>query len=382
MGQMSQRSSVIHACGRTTRTRHAIPRRTLSGTTHGEALAKPRHSTFGTTRMYTFFCIFRLSCLHALSPFLVFGSGKAGGGILPNPDGSERAGPGDAKFTSTIHAKQGDLGSLVLKKGPSQATWRAGAEVEVMWSMRSNHGGGVQWRLCPVEDNLTEACMQRNPIPFVGRQYLLYRNGTRQLLKSKYAVASYQPGVTPKSEPPATGYMVPGTGFFPNATCPGGYGCPVGATWALNPIPVRPHSLNLYTAWALAIIIHMAPFTCVHSLICGAAAGRTTVNKAPVVVSLQPAVSTSSNPRALARSTCRTPRTGRPGTCPTLGSVGGNARGTYRLWTCCVYRVLSDLVTMYSVSGGMPSKLERRELSLLTLVESIFFLRKNAARAC
>lgn len=244
MGQMSQRSSVIHACGRTTRTRHAIPRRTLSGTTHGEALAKPRHLTFGTTRMYTFFCIFRLSCLHALSPFLVFGSGKAGGGILPNPDGSERAGPGDAKFTSTIHAKQGDLGSLVLKKGPSQATWRAGAEVEVMWSMRSNHGGGVQWRLCPVEDNLTEACMQRNPIPFVGRQYLLYRNGTRQLLKSKYAVASYQPGVTPKSEPPATGYMVPGTGFFPNATCPGGYGCPVGATWALNPIPVRPHSLN------------------------------------------------------------------------------------------------------------------------------------------
>ena len=59
-------------------------------------------------------------------------SGKAGGGIPPKPDGSEGAGPGDAKFTSTIHAKQGDLGSVVLKKGAPQARWKAGSEVEAV----------------------------------------------------------------------------------------------------------------------------------------------------------------------------------------------------------------------------------------------------------
>eukprot|EP01051_Picozoa_sp_SAG22_P004041 SAG22_NODE_208_length_15237_cov_22.602774_2_plen_240_part_00 len=127
---------------------------------------------------------------------------------------------------------------MVLKKGPAQARWRAGAEVEAVWSMRSNHGGGVQWRLCPANEPLTEACMQRYPLPFVGQQYLLYRNGTRQLLRSKYAVAEYNPAVSPKSEPPGShGYKLPGTGFYPNGSCPGGYDCPVGATWALNPIP-------------------------------------------------------------------------------------------------------------------------------------------------
>lgn len=60
------------------------------------------------------------------------GSGKAGGGIPPKSDGSEGAGPGDAKFTSTIFAKQGDLGSVVLKKGAPQASWKAGSEVEAV----------------------------------------------------------------------------------------------------------------------------------------------------------------------------------------------------------------------------------------------------------
>lgn len=163
--------------------------------------------------------------------------GKAGGGIPPKPDGAEGDGPGDPKFASTINAKEGDLGSLVLKKGPSQATWKAGGEVEVTWSMWSNHGGGVQWRLCPAGETLTEACMARTPLPFVGRQYLLYRNGSRQLLRSKYAAASYTAGVSPKYQPNGSKYVTPGTGFYPNGSCPGARGCPVGITWALNPIP-------------------------------------------------------------------------------------------------------------------------------------------------
>eukprot|EP01043_Picozoa_sp_COSAG02_P106884 COSAG02_NODE_42887_length_380_cov_0.733096_1_plen_35_part_10 len=34
------------------------------------------------------------------------------------------AGPGAANFVNTSNAKHGDLGSEVLKPGPSQATWR------------------------------------------------------------------------------------------------------------------------------------------------------------------------------------------------------------------------------------------------------------------
>eukprot|EP01048_Picozoa_sp_COSAG05_P007745 COSAG05_NODE_557_length_8701_cov_28.619972_5_plen_227_part_00 len=53
--------------------------------------------------------------------------GKAGGGYPGN------AGPGAADFVNTSNAKHGDLGSEVLKPGPSQATWKAGSEVETVW---------------------------------------------------------------------------------------------------------------------------------------------------------------------------------------------------------------------------------------------------------
>lgn len=36
----------------------------------------------------------------------------------------------------------------------------AGGEGEVVWQVRFNHGGGYSYRLCPAEDNLTEACFQ------------------------------------------------------------------------------------------------------------------------------------------------------------------------------------------------------------------------------
>lgn len=60
--------------------------------------------------------------------------GKAGGGY---PFGW-KVGPGAAMFTNTSNAKFGDLGSEVLKPMPSQATWRAGGEVETMWGLRAN----------------------------------------------------------------------------------------------------------------------------------------------------------------------------------------------------------------------------------------------------
>jgi len=36
--------------------------------------------------------------------------------------------------------------------------------VETLWSIRANHGGGYQYRLCPLEDTLTEECFKKMPM--------------------------------------------------------------------------------------------------------------------------------------------------------------------------------------------------------------------------
>ena len=69
-----------------------------------------------------------------------------------------------------------DLGSLVsggggqgergLPKMFSGAVWAAGSVQETMWTVRSNHGGGYQYRLCPSGSELTEDCFQQTPLPF------------------------------------------------------------------------------------------------------------------------------------------------------------------------------------------------------------------------
>jgi len=54
----------------------------------------------------------------------------------------------------------------------SNAKWHAGAEVEVSYSLVANHGGGVQYRLCPLErllgGTMDEACFQETPLAFAG----------------------------------------------------------------------------------------------------------------------------------------------------------------------------------------------------------------------
>ena len=71
--------------------------------------------------------------------------GKAGGGgVLVNNTGSARVGVGAAFFLDTPHAKANDLGSKVLPPLPTGTVWRAGAQVEAMWGLRANHGGGYQ----------------------------------------------------------------------------------------------------------------------------------------------------------------------------------------------------------------------------------------------
>ena len=121
--------------------------------------------------------------------------GQAGGRYNWQPAG------GDAVFANTSLASFGDFGST-LPRFPS-ARWFAGSHVEVAWAIRFNHGGGYQvtaslpcasgavcavltcplprqYRLCPADEEPSEACFQRLPLPFDRtKQALVWNNGTR-----------------------------------------------------------------------------------------------------------------------------------------------------------------------------------------------------------
>jgi hypothetical protein len=62
-------------------------------------------------------------------------------------------------YQPTVNAQRGDLGSK-LPKAPSGAVWTAGEAVEVAWTHKAWHGGGYQYRLCPANETLDEACFQ------------------------------------------------------------------------------------------------------------------------------------------------------------------------------------------------------------------------------
>jgi len=62
--------------------------------------------------------------------------------------------------------------------------WTAGEGVEVQWSITANHGGGYQYRLCPLpatgRQDLTEECFQQRPLAFAGDQsWVEFDNKTR-----------------------------------------------------------------------------------------------------------------------------------------------------------------------------------------------------------
>jgi len=130
--------------------------------------------------------------------------GIAGGRHRTDPGG------GDAVFTSIPSIAPngpialGAAGTQVLMKGPSFATWTAGATVEVKWGIRFNHGGGYQFRLCKASEALSEACFQKTPLPFSGNPVLRWNNGSE--------------------------FAMNGT-FVSEGTSP------AGSTWQMNPIP-------------------------------------------------------------------------------------------------------------------------------------------------
>lgn len=93
--------------------------------------------------------------------------------------GSPIAGFNAAEYNTTIYAKQGDLGSKVLKPRPSGTVWKRGGLAKTRWEQAANHGGGYQFRLCKASEPLTEECFQRTPIAFASNtQTVRYSNGT------------------------------------------------------------------------------------------------------------------------------------------------------------------------------------------------------------
>jgi len=98
--------------------------------------------------------------------------GFAGG--TPWPDEVSEAGD----YTKTVYAHHGMKGTE-LKPLDSGVVWKIGGQAEVTWQVENNHGGGYSYRLCPVEEDLTEDCFKKYPLDFVeDGQAIVFQNGT------------------------------------------------------------------------------------------------------------------------------------------------------------------------------------------------------------
>ena len=141
--------------------------------------------------------------------------GRAGGG--PRPTG------GHGEYINTSNAVFGDLGSN-LPSLDSGAVWKRGSTVETIWSVRANHGGGYQYRLCPSKSALTEACFQETPVPFAGDSKLMMSNGSMLQLTSTFVSQGTSPaGSTWQMVPIPMGhdYCTVGSKMNPNCKAVG-----------------------------------------------------------------------------------------------------------------------------------------------------------------
>lgn len=160
--------------------------------------------------------------------------GAAGGG----PNRVETAAP----YVDTPFARQGDLGTKVLPKHPTGVVWRSGGRAEVKLSVRANHAGGYQYRLCPAGQPLTEACFQRMPLDFTQRSWLEFRNSSRLELRGTYLSTGTTPAYSTWAMIPLPFGTRPSLGSFA-PPCQGiDTDCPANSTWA-NSTHTVPHPL-------------------------------------------------------------------------------------------------------------------------------------------
>lgn len=58
--------------------------------------------------------------------------------------------------------------------------WTAGGTAKVAWAALFNHGGGYSYRLCPANEEQTEACFQKHHLSFVGDTSLVHWTDGRE----------------------------------------------------------------------------------------------------------------------------------------------------------------------------------------------------------
>ena len=117
---------------------------------------------------------------------------------------------GEAKYTTTAFAKVGMPGKE-LPESPTGIVWKVGGVVTASWSIRANHGGGYQYRLCRLGEPLTEECFFKTPLAFASKHHTLtYSNSSQPLSQETWTVNGT--------------YVSEGT-------------LPEGSMWAKNPLP-------------------------------------------------------------------------------------------------------------------------------------------------
>ena len=88
--------------------------------------------------------------------------------------------------------KIGDRGSKLPVV--NKTAWVAGSVVEVSWGISANHGGGYQYRLCPADEEITEECFQRTPLPFASKTHKLrFGNGNEIEIPATYVTEGVEP---------------------------------------------------------------------------------------------------------------------------------------------------------------------------------------------
>lgn len=69
-------------------------------------------------------------------------------------------------YNATKFAKQGDLGTEVLKPRPTGTVWARGQVHRTRLEVTATHGGGYTYQLCPADSPLTEECFQSTQLQF------------------------------------------------------------------------------------------------------------------------------------------------------------------------------------------------------------------------
>eukprot|EP00940_MAST-03C_sp_MAST-3C-sp2_P001732 g1732.t1 len=136
-------------------------------------------------------------------------------------------------YRTTKFAKQGDLGSEVLPYFDQGTVWTRGERVHVRWQQTAAHGGGYQFRLCPLANFTSdgienEACFAARPLRFAepATHWIRFANASEDYQIPANLIPEGKPGQgwmvmpLPYSTNMACDYVVP-EGKHCNWTCPG-----------------------------------------------------------------------------------------------------------------------------------------------------------------